>query len=88
MIIQLIVRFGSDYKLLGSFLPKKTERQLRKRYRYLCQYSRGRLEKMERELTTSRRKDYFDHNYLQETDSSCSQEVHSPLPDLSHQSLE
>jgi hypothetical protein len=86
--IQLAARFGSDYKLLGSFLPRKTEKQLRKRYRYLLRYCRERLEKMEKEIITARRKNFFDHNYLQDTDSSCSQEVSSPLPDLSVQSLQ
>lgn len=43
---------------------------------------------MEEDIITSRRKDYFDHNYMQDTDSSCSQEIISPLPDLSPQSLE
>jgi len=40
---QLVARFGSDYHLLGSFLPAKTEKQIRKRYRLLLRYRSCRL---------------------------------------------
>lgn len=85
--MQLVVRFGSDYKLLGSFLPHKTDRQLRKRYRYLMRYCREKVERMEMQARRSYRKDFFDQDYLQETESSA-QEPRPSSADLSPQSLE
>lgn len=66
-ILQLVARFGSDFKLLGSFLPKKTDKQLRKRHRYVMRYGRHRLDKLERQLLSERRKEFFDQNYLHDT---------------------
>lgn len=83
---QLVARFGSDFKLLGSFLPKKTDKQLRKRYRYVMRYGRHRLDKLERQLLSSRRKEFFDQNYLHDTESDSS-EASCSSPDLYHQSL-
>jgi hypothetical protein len=85
-IYQLVARFGSDFKLLGSFLPKKTDKQLRKRYRYVMRYGRHRLDKLERQLLSSRRKEFFDQNYLHDTESDSS-EASCSSPDLYHQSL-
>ena len=56
----LVASYGTDYVLLRSFLPRKTEKQLRKKYRQLLRYRSDRLDHLEREIATARRKDYFD----------------------------
>lgn len=44
---QLVASFGSDYALLRSFLPKKTEKQIKKKYRLLLRYRSQRLDRLE-----------------------------------------
>jgi hypothetical protein len=80
-----VVRFGSDYDLLGSFLPRKTQKQIRKRYRYILAHRGERLEKMEEDLRTQRRKAYFDQQ-LEDNEHSFTSS--SPSLDLSPQSLQ
>jgi len=71
--------------LLGSFLPRKTQKQIRKRYRFLLAYRREKLEKMEEDLRTQRRKAYFDQQLEDNEQSSTSG---SPSLDLLPQSLQ
>jgi hypothetical protein len=51
-----VARFGNDYKLLATFLPRKTDKQIRKRYRYLIRYRHEKLSKIEQEIFMTRRK--------------------------------
>lgn len=84
----LVACYGTDYALLRSFLPKKTEKQIRKRYRQLLRYRSDRLDRLEKQIFVARKKSYFDQLLQDEERSSslgsCSS---SPLPDESHQSL-
>ena len=63
----LVASYGTDYGLLRSFLPRKTEKQLRKKYRQLLRYRSDRLDHLEREIATARRKDYFERVLQEET---------------------
>lgn len=86
---QLVARFGSDYELLRSFIPRKTDKQIRKKYRLLLRHRSRRIEKMEQEIGRARRKAYFDSQLLEDTDGHSSSRSPSPSPscDLSPQSL-
>ena len=84
---QLVARFGSDYRLLGSFLPAKSQKQIRKRHRLLLRYRSCRLERLEKEITAARRKNSFDQ-ILQECELSSSVGSHSPSHDELSQSLQ
>ena len=78
----LVASYGNDYSLLRSFLPGKNEKQIRKKYRQLLRYRSGRLDRLEKEISMARRKDYFDR-VLQEDLSSCEVRSHSSSPDES-----
>jgi hypothetical protein len=83
---QLVACYGSDFCLLGSFLPSKSQKQIRKKYRQLLRYRSDRLDRLEKEILTARKKAYFDQ-LLQEEVSSSSVGSRSSLPDESSQSL-
>lgn len=85
---RLVASYGTDYALLRSFLPRKTEKQIKKKYRQLLRYRSDRLDRLEREIFSARKKSYFDQ-LLQDSDQSSSlgSRSSSPLLDESHQSL-
>ena len=78
----LVASYGTDYALLRSFLPRKTEKQIRKKYRQLLRYRSDRLDRLEKEIAMARKKDYFDR-VLQEELSSCEMRSRSSSPDES-----
>jgi|JI9StandDraft_1071089.scaffolds.fasta_scaffold577980_1 hypothetical protein len=85
----LAASFGSDYSLLGSFLPRKTEKQIRKKYRHLLRYRPQRLDRLEKEILVSKRKAYFDRLLEEEErSSSAGSRSRSPSPDEHQQSLQ
>lgn len=79
--------YGSDYSLLGSFLPRKTEKQIRKKYRHLLRYRSDRLDRLEKQIETAKRKAYFDQ-MMQDDFTSSEAESRSPSPDELSQSLQ
>ena len=85
----LVASFGSDYALLGSFLPRKTEKQIRKKYRQLLRYRPQRLDKLEKEILVAKRKAYFDQLLEEEEpSSSVGSRSRSPSLDELQQSLQ
>ena len=70
----LFARFGTDYPLLGSFLPRKTQKQLRKKCRQMLRYRVDRLHRLEQEIAEAKRKSYFDQMLQSDLSSSISEE--------------
>lgn len=70
----LFARFGTDYPLLGSFLPRKTQKQLRKKCRQMLRYRVARLHRLEQEISEAKRKSYFDQMLQSDLSSSISEE--------------
>ncbi len=83
----LVASYGSDYSLLGSFLPRKTEKQIRKKYRQLLRYRSDRLDRLEKEIISAKKKAYFDQLLGQDYDLSSSVGSRSPSLDECTQSL-
>jgi hypothetical protein len=48
--IQLIVKFGSDFTLLHSYFPKKTRKQIKKKYREIFETKEKKMKKIENEF--------------------------------------
>jgi hypothetical protein len=58
--IQLIVKFGSDFTLLHSYFPKKTRKQIKKKYREIFETKERKMKKIENDFERERRKSFFE----------------------------
>ena len=85
----LVACYGSDYSLLGSFLPRKTQKQIKKKYRQMLRFRSDRLDRLEREIANAKKKAYFDQLLASDVElSSSSSSPRSSSPDESSQSLQ